>query len=283
MKLTIKDASGLNKVVELNNNSEFNITEGQQYIFSNNFSSYTLDLSNNEKSISLVFNVEGKEIKVELNDIVPLLNANTGNTENPTALIINKDLDADKFDNIVENTVFTGSEILDSLEALLSSSVTTENDSVVLVSDFNSLIESLEAAAAGESLGNSSTFNSDFSNSIPSLAGIADSDRWFNPSDSLLSSEPIDVGNDISITDAQNAPVVSIVADETNTLEGTDANFTVSIDTVLDEDVTVTFTIGGDVDGADYVTPTVLTVTIPAGQTEVPLDILTIDDGIYSR
>ncbi|KGY06784.1 hypothetical protein NM06_20655, partial [Vibrio sinaloensis] len=63
--------------------------------------------------------------------------------------------------------------------------------------------------------------------------------------------------------------------------EGGDASFTVSIDQVADEDVVVTFTIGGDVDGNDYTAPTTYTVTIPAGQTSAPLDIETLDDGIY--
>ncbi|WP_223300437.1 hypothetical protein, partial [Vibrio sinaloensis] len=54
-----------------------------------------------------------------------------------------------------------------------------------------------------------------------------------------------------------------------------------SIDQVADEDVVVTFTIGGDVDGNDYTAPTTYTVTIPAGQTSAPLDIETLDDGIY--
>ncbi|PMO38068.1 hypothetical protein BCT11_17960 [Vibrio sp. 10N.222.52.B12] len=85
----------------------------------------------------------------------------------------------------------------------------------------------------------------------------------------------------VTINDAQQAPKVSIVADSGSTAEGSDANFTVSIDQKADEDVVVTFTIGGDVDGDDYTAPNTYTVTIPAGQTSVALDIETLDDGIY--
>ncbi|MFH0287258.1 tandem-95 repeat protein [Vibrio owensii] len=85
----------------------------------------------------------------------------------------------------------------------------------------------------------------------------------------------------VTINDAQQAPKVSIVADSGSTAEGSDANFTVSIDQKADEDVVVTFTIGGDVDSDDYTTPNTYTVTIPAGQTSVALDIETLDDGIY--
>ncbi|CAH1594373.1 tandem-95 repeat protein [Vibrio owensii] len=85
----------------------------------------------------------------------------------------------------------------------------------------------------------------------------------------------------VTINDAQQAPKVSIVADTGSIAEGGDANFTVSIDQKADEDVVVTFTIGGDVDGDDYTAPNTYTVTIPAGQTSVDLDIETLDDGIY--
>ncbi|WP_104047700.1 tandem-95 repeat protein [Vibrio jasicida] len=85
----------------------------------------------------------------------------------------------------------------------------------------------------------------------------------------------------VTINDAQQAPKVSIVADTGSTAEGNDANFTVSINQKADEDVVVTFTIGGDVDSDDYSAPNTYTVTIPAGQTSVDLDIETLDDGIY--
>ncbi|WP_103025323.1 tandem-95 repeat protein [Vibrio campbellii] len=85
----------------------------------------------------------------------------------------------------------------------------------------------------------------------------------------------------VTINDAQQAPTVSIVAEQASVTEGGDANFTVSIDQKSDEDVVVSFTIGGDVDGKDYQAPTIYTVTIPAGQTSVALDVTTLDDGIY--
>ncbi|MFM2585047.1 tandem-95 repeat protein [Vibrio campbellii] len=85
----------------------------------------------------------------------------------------------------------------------------------------------------------------------------------------------------VVINDAQQAPTVSIAADQASVTEGGDANFTVSIDQKSDEDVVVSFTIGGDVDGKDYQAPTIYKVTIPAGQTSVALDITTLDDGIY--
>ncbi|WP_345872786.1 type I secretion C-terminal target domain-containing protein, partial [Shewanella algae] len=83
-----------------------------------------------------------------------------------------------------------------------------------------------------------------------------------------------------TILDAQDAPVVGIVADQSSVTEGETAAFTVSIDQVADEDVVVNFTYSGVAeDGSDFTG--VASVTIPAGSTSVPLDISTINDGIY--
>jgi len=164
MKLTIKDGFGASKVIDVNEDLEFNVIEGQQYIFSSGFSNYELSFSDGQESISLVFNVGGKTINIELNNIVPLLQINDNNTDNPTALIINKNIDNDKIDTILENNAFNGSEILDSLEALASKSSTgTDDNSLILVTDFQSLVDSLGAAAAGNENGttsNGSNFDS---------------------------------------------------------------------------------------------------------------------------
>ncbi|WP_234506476.1 Calx-beta domain-containing protein, partial [Shewanella algae] len=91
---------------------------------------------------------------------------------------------------------------------------------------------------------------------------------------------PTESSADTTILDAQDAPVVGIVADQSSVTEGETAAFTVSIDQVADEDVVVNFTYSGVAeDGTDFTG--VASVTIPAGSTSVPLDISTINDGIY--
>ncbi|HHX8464254.1 TPA: tandem-95 repeat protein [Vibrio diabolicus] len=85
----------------------------------------------------------------------------------------------------------------------------------------------------------------------------------------------------VVIVDAQSAPKVTISSDQSSVDEGSDAKFIVNIDQEADEDVLVTFTIGGNVDDKDYIAPSTYTVTIPAGKTSAPIDIKTLDDGIY--
>ncbi|RCW26214.1 cadherin domain-containing protein, partial [Vibrio parahaemolyticus] len=85
----------------------------------------------------------------------------------------------------------------------------------------------------------------------------------------------------VVIVDAQSAPKVTISSDQSSVDEGSDAKFIVNIDQKADEDVLVTFTIGGNVDDKDYIDPSTYTVTIPAGKTSAPIDIKTLDDGIY--
>jgi translation elongation factor EF-1beta len=85
----------------------------------------------------------------------------------------------------------------------------------------------------------------------------------------------------VVIVDVQSAPKVTISSDQSSVDEGSDAKFIVNIDQKADEDVLVTFTIGGNVDDKDYIAPSTYTVTIPAGKTSAPIDIKTLDDGIY--
>ncbi|HHF3205315.1 TPA: tandem-95 repeat protein [Vibrio diabolicus] len=85
----------------------------------------------------------------------------------------------------------------------------------------------------------------------------------------------------VVIVDAQSTPKVTISSDQSSVDEGSDAKFIVNIDQKADEDVLVTFTIGGNVDDKDYIAPSTYTVTIPAGKTSAPIDIKTLDDGIY--
>jgi len=203
MKLTIK-SEGQSKVVDLNKDLQFDVNKGEQYIFSNGFTNYVLNFKDNQESVVLTFNVDGKSIKVELNGIVPFLQANTPDMSNPTAIIINKDINDKDVDSIVKNDSFNGGEIIDRLEAIVSKPVELGNDkgsSLSLIKDYQSLLESLGAAAAGgEAVGrqpaggitsNGSTFNSIFSLNADSLNSIADTDRWENISESI-SSIPVD-------------------------------------------------------------------------------------------
>ena len=108
----------------------------------------------------------------------------------------------------------------------------------------------------------------DFTVTINSVSGA---DATISPTESSA---------DTTILDAQDAPVVGIVADQSSVTEGETAAFTVSINQVADEDVVVNFTYSGVAeDGSDFTG--VASVTIPAGSTSVPLDISTINDGIY--
>jgi hypothetical protein len=206
MKLTIKNGFGSNKVIDLNKDLEFNVVKGEQYIFSSGFSNYILNFKDNQESISLVFNVDGKTVKVELNGIVPFLQANNDNTKNPTSVIINKNVENEDLDPILDNSAFNGSEILDRLEALASNPVDTGSnpvDNLALISDFQSLLDSLGAAAAGpgtggDTAGDGSTFNSILGTLDNSLPGIGESDKWENLSESI-SSSPVETGNTIGL------------------------------------------------------------------------------------
>ena len=51
MKLIIREANGSSKVVELNKDVNFSAKQGQQFIFSNGFSSYSMKFKDDQKSV----------------------------------------------------------------------------------------------------------------------------------------------------------------------------------------------------------------------------------------
>ncbi|MBP9616303.1 MAG: hypothetical protein KBD88_04700, partial [Aliarcobacter sp.] len=128
MKLTIKSPAGTKEVIDLNKDLLFNTSKGEQYIFSKGFSNYVLNFKDNQKSVELTFNIEGKSVKVELKGIVPFLQENIPDSENPTSIIINKNISDKDIDLLINNEEFNGSEIIDRLEAIISKPVELGND-----------------------------------------------------------------------------------------------------------------------------------------------------------
>ncbi|WP_228281182.1 Calx-beta domain-containing protein, partial [Malaciobacter pacificus] len=281
MKLTIKTGSNLKKVVELSKDLEFDVSKGEQYIFSSGFSNYILNFEDNQQTILLVFNVDGKTVKVQLKGIVPLLNENTPNMENPTAVIINKNVNDKDLDELIENSQFSGSEIIDRLEIIASRPVETgTGDNLALITNFQTLIESLDAAAAGpeagEATGNGSTFNSIFGSTSDNLNEIAPSDQWVNLTESI-SSIPVDPGD----TDPVTIPGIVVSDSAVNEEDGV-LTFTISLSNPSSQIVSVDYTTadGTAVEGSDYL-GTVGTITFAPGETSKTISVPVVNDDVY--
>lgn len=284
MKLTVISANNVKQVIELNKDLTFDVSKGEQFIFSNGFTSYVLNLKDNQQSIELLFNVNGKDIKVYLKGIVPFIQENPLDPQNSTNVVINKSINDKDIDNIIGEGDFNGSEIIDRLEALISSPVDLGNaDKLTLISDFQTLIESLGAAAAGgqqaganagNTTSNGSTFNSIFSPINDNLSGIAETDKWVNLSESI-SSIPIDTGNDI------NVPTVSISDATINENEGF-ISFVITLSAPSDEVVTVVLRTqdGTAKEISDYIASFGTLVFLP-GETTLTFDVPVVNDSIY--
>lgn len=277
MKLTIKTGSQL-KEIDLNKDLSFNVNKGEQYVFSNGFTNYVLNFKDDQESILLIFNVQGKTYQVELNGIVPLLQDNVNN-DNPTAIIINKNVDNNQIEDTLDNNAFNGSEILDRLEQLASLGVNAEpSDNLALISDFQTLIESLDAAAAGpdagEATSDGSTFNSILNPTDDSLAGIAESDRWENLSESI-SSTPVDTAEDPNLPDIL---ISDAVANENDGV----ITFTVSLSRASTNTVSVTVQTqeGTAKEISDYLASSETIIFLP-GETTKTITIPIVDDNIY--
>ncbi|TLT05396.1 Calx-beta domain-containing protein, partial [Aliarcobacter cibarius] len=209
MKLTIREANGSSKVVELAKDLEIVAKKGQQFIFSNGFSSYSMNFKDDQKSVEFLFKIDGKSIKVSLNGIVPFLNENQADIENPTLVLINKDLNDQDIKSIIENNAFNGSEIIDKLESLIAS----KTNNTALVTDFQSLVETLEAAAAGgEGQGTARTSGVKVGSSdalSDSLFGLQETDKWINL-ERGISSLPVETGGIVAPVEVENIPVAEI-------------------------------------------------------------------------
>ncbi|RXI32369.1 beta strand repeat-containing protein [Arcobacter ellisii] len=292
MKLTIK-SDGQSKVVDLDKDLQFNVNKGEQYIFSNGFTSYVLNFKDNQQSVELTFKVDGKTIKVDLKGIVPLLQENVEGLQNPTLVIINKNANEKDVDNIVDNAEFNGSEIIDRLEALISNPVdlgANNSDKLAIISDFQSLIETLDAAAAGGEQGNAtangSSFNSIFGTIEDSLNGIADSAVWENLTESI-STTPVETGNTVATILPIELINVNVKLEGINTsvIEGKNASYRITLTDddgnviVTTEDMVITFTYTYTTASGEDITE-VGSVTIPAGQSEITFEISTVDDNL---
>ena len=109
IKLTVISANNVKQVIELNKDLTFDVSKGEQFIFSNGFTSYVLNLKDNQQSIELLFNVNGKDIKVYLKGIVPFIQENPLDPQNSTNVVINKSINDKDIDNIIGEGDFTGS------------------------------------------------------------------------------------------------------------------------------------------------------------------------------
>jgi len=58
LQLTIKTSNTV-KIIDLNKDLEFDVSKGEQYLFSNGFSNYILNFKDNQESISLIFSIDG--------------------------------------------------------------------------------------------------------------------------------------------------------------------------------------------------------------------------------
>ncbi|RXI31631.1 hypothetical protein CP986_11390, partial [Arcobacter aquimarinus] len=290
MKLTIKSDNQV-KIIDLNKDLELSAVKGEQYVFSNGFTSYTLNFKDDQQTVSLQFNVDGKVIKIDLKGIVPFLQENSSEIENPTAIIINKTINEGSIDNVIQNDAFNGSEIIDKLEALITNPVDLGKD-LTLISDFQTLIEALDAAAAGGEQGtsntNASSFNSIFSPLEDSLNDIGETDIWENLSESI-SSVPVDTGTPIGIV-SEITPIINVNIKlfpvKVDVIEGENAIYKLTLTDdegnpiIAIEDIEVTFrytyiTASGD----DIIE--VKSVIIPAGSSEITFEVETINDNIY--
>ncbi|WP_162148373.1 hypothetical protein, partial [Aliarcobacter faecis] len=247
-----------------------------------------MNFKDNQKSVEFTFKIDGKTVNISLNGIVPLLNLNKDGIINPTLVLINKNLNEQNIDSIVNNKVFSGSEIIDNLEALISN----KPNSLALINDFSSLVETLESAASGGEgvertsgvrVGLSDTFND-------SLFGLQETDRWINLERAIFSL-PIDSNQAIATTiiiDVETLYTIKLDGLKViDVIEGDKAKYKLGLydengnPIAAPEDITVTFKYTYKTANQEDIIE-VKSVTIAKGQTGVEFEVEIVDD-VYNE
>ncbi|RXJ89405.1 hypothetical protein CRV01_07945, partial [Arcobacter sp. CECT 8983] len=161
IKVIIKNVDGSKEVRELTDGMVIKPEPGQQFYFENlDAKKYKFNLSDGEDSIEILFNKDGQKYKFKFEDMAKLIKESSLLTENKSVLgIINDQEGMDELNQTVLNPEFKSDNIIRELKDLLAQTDGSTNQNGIIIDDFGSLAEQLEAAAAGESTSNgASTF-----------------------------------------------------------------------------------------------------------------------------
>ncbi|AXH10801.1 large adhesive protein [Malaciobacter halophilus] len=295
LKLIVKEANGEVKSLDVTDNLVITPKAGQQYYFNNlDGHQYTMNLQDSEKSIVLNMDLGTQKVKIIFKNMVDLVLEE--NIQDKSVLGIIKDEEGlDELNQTVLNDNFNGDDVIKSLKDLLAQSSTNpEETNGVIIDDFGSLTSMLEAAAAGGSEGDTSTFRPINFNETDDVNILGGRSRLDTQLDGLDSNIPDRDGNNTNeagdTTDTSADIEVSSVTSDTKT-EGTDLVHTVKLSGEADSDKEYDFTFNtGTVEAEDIeafefsngVTYDASTgkITVPAGVTEFTITTPTVDDAL---
>ncbi|PKI80486.1 hypothetical protein CP960_08710, partial [Malaciobacter halophilus] len=246
LKLIVKEANGEVKSLDVTDNLVITPKAGQQYYFNNlDGHQYTMNLQDSEKSIVLNMDLGTQKVKIIFKNMVDLVLEE--NIQDKSVLGIIKDEEGlDELNQTVLNDNFNGDDVIKSLKDLLAQSSTNpEETNGVIIDDFGSLTSMLEAAAAGGSEGDTSTFRPINFNETDDVNILGGRSRLDTQLDGLDSNIPDRDGNNTNeagdTTDTSADIEVSSVTSDTKT-EGTDLVHTVKLSGEADSDKEYDFT-----------------------------------------
>ncbi|WP_417334290.1 hypothetical protein, partial [Halarcobacter sp.] len=161
IKVIIKNVDGSKEVRELTEGMVIKPEPGQQFYFDNlDSKKHVMSLTDGESSIELTFDSDGQKYVFNFQGMADLIKESNLSSENKSVLgIINDQEGMDELNQTVLNPEFKSDNIIRELKDLLAQTDGNANQNGIIIDDFGSLVEQLDAAAAGESASNgSSTF-----------------------------------------------------------------------------------------------------------------------------
>ncbi len=167
IKLIIKNPDGSQTTKEITQDTTLSPSKGQQFYFDNTDGSrkHTFNLADGEESVELIFAGNGERLVINLKGMAELIKQsdNAVNENTKTVIGIMDDNDGMKeLNETALNNEFQGDKVISDLKELLSDTTNPDEDyqNGIIIDDFGSLLERLDAAAAGGELGQNSGANS---------------------------------------------------------------------------------------------------------------------------
>lgn len=209
IELITKNLDGTQTIKSITNNETIIPTKSQQLFFNNlEGQKYTFNLLDGEKSIELVFlDKDGQHTKIKLENIAELIKSSdvVTNESSKTVLGIIDDKEGmDELEQTALNSDFQGDNVISELKELLSTSSQGEDFlNGIIIDDFGSLVEVLDAAAAGEN----DSSASGFTNSSLEASASSYSTEARNIGSSYNDSNPSSGEVNIEIPDSSTTPL----------------------------------------------------------------------------
>jgi len=269
--MILRHTNGEIEKIDVTNGMVVKPTEGEQFYFLG-ADKYTFSLADGEKSVKLYLIQDGQRIEVLLENMAELIKNNKPGDAFAlnTALGVTQTEDGIReIEEAINNPEFESGEIINALKDSLATSTMAEIDGSI-IDNFGSLVEQLNAAAAGGTTDEAYLSIDETREQDLTPASLDRGER--------IDTTPPEVTVDPD--NPENTEVIVSLSGQTSVTEGELASYTITLDKPALTDMTITIVTGHITTQDDDYVPVYQDITIPAGATTYDFNVKTLDDYI---